>query len=129
MSHAHPGDFVDGYAVRSDLPLHEALRRSLTLPLWANLLLRLRNRLVAPLGLKTGGHDSLFPITYDSVDEINLGIDDRHLDFRIGFAREGEMIHMATWVRPHSRLGRAYLTLVMPFHILISRNALRRLQG
>ncbi|WP_136439216.1 DUF2867 domain-containing protein [Pacificoceanicola onchidii] len=128
-THAQPGDFVDGYAVRSDLPLKDALTKALRLPGWANALLSLRNLLVAPLGLKTGPTDSdaIFPVTYETEQEINIGINDRHLDFRIGLARQGEMIHMATWVHPHNLFGRAYLILVMPFHILITRTALRRL--
>ncbi len=34
---------------------------------------------------------------------------------------------MSTWVHPHNIWGRAYLAVVMPFHILISRAAVRRM--
>jgi hypothetical protein len=34
---------------------------------------------------------------------------------------------MSTWVHPHNLWGRAYLRLVMPLHILISRGAVARM--
>ena len=123
-----PGDFIDGYAVESTASVAQALETGFAMPGWARGLLALRNLLVAPFGLKTGaaGGDSLFPLHHRDETEIVMGTDDRHLDFRIALLRQDGRIHMATWVRPHNAAGRAYLALVMPFHILLSRNSLAR---
>jgi hypothetical protein len=40
--------------------------------------------------------------------------------------RQSGMVYGATWVHCHNLAGRAYLASVMPFHILMSRNALGR---
>ena len=125
------GDFMDGYAVTSDLTPEAAAEVGLSLPRWAKALLGLRNLLVRPFGLKTevrsDQNDPIFPITYESTEEIILGTDDKHLNFRIALRQEGGVIHMATWVHRHNIFGDFYLALVMPFHILIVRNAMRRI--
>lgn len=123
-----PGDFLDCYSVASTLSPREAATRGLSLPRWAAALLRLRNALVRPFGLKTGEPGQpIFPTCHETEDEIILGTDDRHLDFRIGLIRQDGRLFMSTWVHPHNRWGRAYLALVMPFHILISRGAVARM--
>ncbi len=123
-----PGDFLDCYSVASTLSPREAATRGLSLPRWAGALLRLRNALVRPFGLKTGEPGQpIFPTCHETEDEIILGTDDRHLDFRIGLIRQDGRLFMSTWVHPHNRWGRAYLALVMPFHILISRGAVARM--
>lgn len=123
-----PGDFLDCYSVPSTLSPREAATRGLALPGWANSLLRLRNTLVRPFGLKTGEPDKpIFPTCHESETELILGTDDRHLNFRIGVIRAEGCIYMSTWVHPHNVWGRAYLRLVMPFHILISRGAVARM--
>lgn len=129
-----PGDFLDCYSIESNLPPREAAMRGLSLPGWARGLLRLRNALVAPLGLKTEadpGIESvgLFPIRKDDGREFVIGLDDRHLDFRIVVLRDGGRLYMSTWVHPHNIWGRAYLRLVMPFHVLISKGAVVRMAG
>ena len=43
------------------------------------------------------------------------------------FSGDGATIRMGTWVRPRNLFGRAYLACVMPFHILIVRNAMARI--
>ena len=87
--------------------------------------------IVKPCGLKTDMDDAqngaIFPVQYETTEEIIVGTDDRHLDFRITVLRENDMIHMGTWVRPKNVFGKIYLTVVMPFHILIVRDAMRRI--
>lgn len=123
-----PGDFLDCYSVPSTLSPREAATRGLTLPGWAGALLKLRNTIVRPFGLKTGEADTpIFPTCLETETELVLGTDDRHLDFRIGLIRAEGRIYMSTWVHPHNAWGRAYLRLVMPFHILISRGAVARM--
>lgn len=122
------GDFIDCYSVVSTLSPREAAERGLALPGWARGLLGLRNTLVRPFGLKTGEPDRpIFPTCLETETEIILGTDDKHLNFRIGLIRQDGRLYMSTWVRPHNIWGRAYLRLVMPFHILISRGAVARM--
>lgn len=125
------GDFFDGYSVESALSPRAAADIGLTMPAWADRLLNLRNALVRPLGLKAESTDSgegaIFPVHLDTPAELVLGTDDRHLDFRISVMQHAGRIHMGTWVHPHNWAGRAYLALVMPFHVLIVRDALRRI--
>jgi hypothetical protein len=128
------GDFVDCYSVQSVLSPRAAVTRGLALPRWAKSLLAARNAMVRPLGLKTGAKDSkdrvgIFPVQAEAANEILLGFDDRHLDFRIAVRCEGGRAYMSTWVHPHNLWGRFYLRLVMPFHILISRGAAARMAG
>lgn len=129
--HHQPGDFLDCYSCRSTLPPQQAVALAMSMPGWARGLLWLRNVLVRPFGLKTGpaerSEDSpLFPVTVDQPDELVLGNDDKHLNFRITLLRDQGRIYMSTWVHPNNIWGRAYLTLVMPFHILIVRGAIGR---
>ncbi|SFR35682.1 Protein of unknown function [Yoonia tamlensis] len=126
-----PGDFIDGYAVQSHLSPQQAAQTGFALPGWANALMRLRNLIMKPFGLKTEssatGDQAIFPVHVDTMDELVIGTDDSHLNFRIAIIRQNGMIHMATWVHRNNLLGRVYLAVVMPFHILLTRGAMRRI--
>jgi len=133
-----PGDFVDSFAVplaEPDLTPVQLAQRLAVMPDWANGLLWLRNRLVAPFGLKTGAglppapltpevgdYVSFFRLEELSPNEAILGEDDRHLDFRVSVLKTGgpqPLAAVSTWVRPHHLGGRLYLLGVLPFHKLI----------
>ncbi|MFC4215762.1 DUF2867 domain-containing protein [Pseudophaeobacter arcticus] len=124
------GDFVDCYAKPSTCPLDEAAARAFAFPAWVAGLMRLRNLLVTPFGLNTEvtspNRVGIFPLVTRSDNELILGIDDSHLDFRISVLSQDGMLYFATWVRTKNRFGRIYLTLIMPFHVLIVRNAVSR---
>ncbi len=126
-----PGDFIDGHAVASSLSPCAAAQCALSMPFWAKSLLDLRNLLLRPFGLKTDtsgeGSGAIFPVVHEDHEEMILGTDDRHLNFRICIHRAGGQIHMATWVHCNNIFGRAYLAAVMPFHILIVRDGMRRI--
>ncbi len=130
-SHCAAGDFLDCYSVRSDAALHDAAETITRFPAWAQFLVAIRGILVAPFGLKASGTSDgpmigPFPITQETENEIIAGFDDRHLDFRVSIRAENGRVSLATWVHPHNFGGRAYLATIMPFHILIARNALTR---
>ena len=94
-------------------------------PLWVRTLMGLRNRLGRVVGLKpapAGG----FPVVRQSPDEVVLGFDDPHLDFRIVAVVGGGFVTLTTIVRWHNAWGRAYLAAIMPFHRAI---AARLLEG
>ncbi|MDF1733155.1 MAG: DUF2867 domain-containing protein [Minwuia sp.] len=128
---AAPADFLDCYAVASDLAPRQAAEIITSFPGWVQFLMRLRGMLTAPFGLASEGprtRDSIgiFPVETESAEEIIAGFNDRHLNFRVSVqSREGR-VFLATWVHPHNLGGRLYLRAIMPFHILISRNALAR---
>ncbi|MEO0622387.1 MAG: DUF2867 domain-containing protein [Pseudomonadota bacterium] len=126
-----PGDFLDCYSVEAALGPREAANVVVAFPGWARALVGLRNTLLAPFGLSREGPpaaDKLgaFPVESETRDELIAGFDDKHLNFRVSvMARQGR-VYLATWVRRHNLGGRLYLAAIMPFHILIARNALAR---
>lgn len=115
-------------------------------PAWIAALMRVRDALVVGFGLKTAGalkgapaHDrapriSIFRIYETHADEILLGEDDKHLDFRVSVlhrprgaaAPGGRQLVVSTVVHCHNRLGRAYIALIAPFHRQVVRACLRR---
>lgn len=113
------------------------------MPSWVRRLMQLRNAIVAPFGLKTGGIGTasaqmpdklkigdklgVFRICHICDDEIILGEDDKHLDFRISVFKSDEGSVVSTWVRTHNMFGKAYLTIIMPFHRLITQQTAKRL--
>ncbi len=101
-------------------------------PGWIGRLTSLRNALVKPLGLKTEPDatpaDPLrvgnFPLLSRTPERVVLGLDDRHLDFRVYVDVENlgegrQAITASTEVKTHNALGRVYLAFVKPFHRMI----------
>ncbi|NUU00817.1 DUF2867 domain-containing protein [Herbaspirillum robiniae] len=143
--------FADSY--RAALPPHLATlaageiaaRMMAGSPAWVTALLDLRNRLVAPLGLKgarlmvgatqaDGGRPG-FPVLADGDGQAIMGIDDSHLDFRLCVEKSpagadgAQWLTVTTVVRTKRLLGRLYLAAIMPFHRRIVRTLLERLPG
>lgn len=135
--------FIDAFRVEvgaTAVNAREACTRMvLNGPRWVDALLRLRNILVRPFGLKTSGEGApapggligLFPVLSETPERLVAGFDDSHLDFRIvvdvsdnGASRQ---VTSTTLVRTHNLLGRTYLTLIMPFHKLVVRNMMGRI--
>lgn len=130
-SYIQQGDFLDCYTCPTPLPVDIAAHRAMAFPFWADWLLRLRNILVAPLGLTNefpeGEKIGPFPIDQRNDHEIILGLDDSHLNFRISILTTGTQAYCATWVHRNNWLGRIYLAAIMPFHVLIVRNAVSQI--
>lgn len=143
-----PGvDFSDafsGVTLRSPVTALEAANAAFDEPppLVAGLMAA-RNRIVSVFGLKTpeSPRDSaglpqagIFPILSQTPQELVLGLDDKHLDFRIWVSVRprpageggGNQVVMATLVRHNHLSGRIYLATIMPFHKLLSRMMLAR---
>jgi hypothetical protein len=135
--------FIDAYRVAigaAGLDARQACTRMvLNWPRWIDVLLRLRNIIVAPFGLKTsgegmpapGGMIGLFPVVSETPDRLVAGFNDYHLDFRIVVDVAGDaadrQVTSTTLVRTHNLLGRTYLTLIMPFHKLVVRSMMGRI--
>lgn len=147
MRHFQPGDFLDSQAVPLPHPAPDAAGLAIAtffaMPGWAMALLRLRNLIVAPFGLKTGNElgglptpsrEEINQLTYDGIfavhsateTEVVFGADDKHLDFRVSVLKseKDDLVAISTWVHPHNLSGRAYLTAVYPFHRIIVRRSL-----
>lgn len=125
------GDFLDCYSVASDLNAREAAKIITDWPEWTKALIALRNFLTAPFGLLKDGPPAqdrlgLFPIEIETDDEIIAGFNDKHLDFRVSAMACNGQVSLATWVHTHNLGGRIYLATIMPFHVLIARNAVAR---
>lgn len=124
-------DFLDCYSVVSDLPLRQAAEVITAFPGWVHVLLRIRRFLTLPFGLINNGPADdkigIFPIESETGRELIAGFDDRHLDYRISIFSQNGRLFFATWVHPHNIGGMLYLKMVLPFHVLIIRNALARL--
>lgn len=111
-------DFADAFRVDNakNLDAPEATRRAFSnAPTWAARLMALRDRIVAPFGLKPAPASG-FPVISETPGQVVLGFDDRHLDFRIVVSADQNFITLTTIVRRHNLLGRAYLAAIMPFH-------------
>ncbi len=127
-------DFLDCYSVASDLSPRRAADVITDFPQWAKSLLRLRNVITAPFGLSPDGPDAadkvgLFPVESENEYEVIAGFNDKHLDFRVSVISDSGRVFLSTWVHPHNIGGRIYLRSIMPFHILIVRNALKRVSA
>lgn len=143
----YPGaDLADAYAAPlpeavAPLPIEEIARRALAHPpWWFHGLLGIRDGVMARFGVKTtveigaGTADrvAFFPIISRSPDELILGENDRHLDFRASILRrraaggQGVEVVMSTVVHCHNALGRSYIAAIRPFHHAVVRAHLKR---
>lgn len=143
-------NLADAYAI--DLPPHashdpEVLARFLFAhqAAWVASLMRLRDAVVAPLGIKTSkalrattdprgvARVGIFRIYETHGHEVILGEDDTHLDFRLSVLCQTRKVGLeevacvvaSTVVHCHNRIGRLYLLLIAPFHRMVVRSALR----
>ena len=136
-----PIDFADCYQGRTTRQGITALQVAHAMftqpPGWVNALMAARNAIVRRFGLKTPGHASasgpsvgIFPLISEEPGQVVLGLDDKHLDFRIWVSVRGSAsgtdVWMSTLVRFNGVSGRFYLFLIMPFHRLLSRHMLGR---
>ena len=78
-----------------------------------------------------GERIGIFRIYAVSDDEIIVGEDDSHLDFRLSVLRHRDAgrhgsVTLSSVVHCHNGVGRAYILLIRPFHKLIVRRSLAR---
>jgi Protein of unknown function (DUF2867) len=134
--------FMDAYRLEVDgekLDARKAAERMMArAPRWVDLLLALRNIIVAPLGLKTSGDDrraprdiiGIFPVVSETPERLVAGLNDKHLDFRVvvdvATSGQRQSVTATTLVLTHNWLGRTYLTVIMTFHRLVVRAMLRQ---
>jgi hypothetical protein len=134
--------FMDAYRLDVDdenLDARQAAMRMMArAPRWVDVLVVLRNIIVAPFGLKTSAEDrraprdiiGIFPVVSETPERLVAGFNDKHLDFRVvvDVATTGrrQSITATTLLLTHNWLGRTYLKIIMPFHRLVVRAMLRQ---
>lgn len=135
-----PRHYFDAFSLRAPHgtfgDVDALARASSQLPGWVDGLMLLRNRIVRVFGLKTepaetprggpgqaivaGSAVGIFLVLARSADEILMGLDDKHLDFRFSLIlqtrADGEHAIATTTVRFRNVWGRLYFGLVRPFH-------------
>jgi hypothetical protein len=114
-------------------------------PSWIGALTKVRDTIVAGFGLKTAKHLAtlssdatasrigIFKVYGTSETEVVLGENDKHLDFRVSILctpnsleNTGNQLTLSTVVHCHNRLGRAYLSVIAPFHRQVVKASLRQ---
>ena len=134
--------FVDAFRITVDdnaLDARCAAERMMARgPRWVETLMTVRNRVVAPFGLKTPAPTwtstadtiGIFPVLSETPSRVVAGLDDAHLDFRVVVdvvaGPSGRRVTATTLVLTHNLLGRVYLRVILPFHRLIARTMLRQ---
>jgi len=140
-------DFADAFSVNlpeTASPDAEALARHIFTQQagWIGILLGFRDIVVRPFGLKRaaelqaqgGDRINIFRVFERHADEIILGEDDTHLDFRVSVlvqpASQGRSagLTVTTLVFYNRPLGRAYIALIAPFHRMVVRGSLDHAQ-
>lgn len=124
-------DFLDSYCVAAQMPPRRAAEIITAFPRWARALLTVRRVVTAPFGLSNDGPPAadkvgVFPVESAANQELIAGFDDRHLNFRVSVMSLDGHVYLGTWVHPHNIGGSLYLQLIMPWHVLIARDALSR---
>jgi hypothetical protein len=123
-------DWADAYAVRRrpgtpDDPQAWADAAFRTPPGWVAAALGVRDALVGLVGIDRGG-----PSSFDTIarrpDEVLLGTDERHLDFRASVLVEPRRVVLSTVVQVHNARGRAYSAIVRRAHPVIVKAMLGR---
>jgi len=152
-TYARAQDFLDCYSVAFS---NEWARTGATMPeiaalattievLGAQPLMHLRDLIVKPMGLKTaddfddgadatpkpkphvGDRIGFFKIYSIGENEIILGEDDTHQDFRVSIFRATEVpsrLYLATCCQRHNAFGYLYLAAILPFHKMIVKRML-----
>jgi hypothetical protein len=138
-------DFADAFSVAlPETASHDAesLARYIfdQQPKWIKMLLGLRDTLVRPFGLKSvaelratpGDRIDIFRVYARYPDEVVLGEDDTHLNFRVSILVQPpsqshpRQVTLTTLVFYNRLLGRAYIALIAPFHRMVVRASLRQ---
>ncbi|WP_219415011.1 DUF2867 domain-containing protein [Pseudonocardia nigra] len=94
-------------------------------PRWVVALLGLRQAVVGLVGIERDD-GTAFDTLARTDDEVLLGTDAGHLDFRASVRREPDRVVLSTVVQVHNARGRAYSALVRRVHPVVVRAMLTR---
>lgn len=135
-------DFYDSFATTNQVnTLNDIVLMVFgSAPNWVSWLFRFRNFIVRFIGLKTdfeqtkvdfvvGGHIGFFEIFSICHNEVVIGADDSHLNFRASIYNSDSSefnIHVTTLVQFHNKLGRAYMFVIKPFHRIVVKAMIKQ---
>lgn len=154
-----PYDYIDSYQgtfhnASHSINIQTIGKAFFTLaPRWLGALLYIRNQLVKVFGLKISDTKpknrqalidafscepneqlGFFKVYERSANEVILGADDKHLDFRVSLLHETSLkensahrLTISTTVKFNNGFGRLYFIPVKPFHQLIVRVMLKNI--
>jgi hypothetical protein len=87
---------------------------------------RVRNFLVRPLGIEPVADRSLFATCASRPDEVLVGGDAGHLDFRASVLVRESSVVLTSVVQVHNFRGRLYMAVVWRLHPFVVRRGMRR---
>ena len=127
-------DYLDIYEIEKDTDksAEEVSKEIMRLPKWVDSLFKLRNTLVRVFGLKVDkqneGEETFFTLIKKNDNEIIMGEDDKHLNFRasIMIDKSRNTISLITLVHFNNLWGKIYFLPVKPFHKIIMKSLLKR---
>lgn len=105
------------------------------MPSWVNILMKIRNKIVAMFGFELG-QSSMAPKTDELVigdqagfltviekyqDEIISMADDKHMTFYLSVALVDDDVVVSSLVNQKTLIGRIYVNSILPFHYFIAR--------
>jgi hypothetical protein len=126
-------DFVDTFSTTNHINNIEEITNLVfnTTPKWINSLFAIRNKIASLFGLKTempndynenykvGGYVKFFKVFSISDNEVILGADDSHLNFRAVINNDKSdsyNIKVITLVEYNNLKGKIYMGIIKPFH-------------
>lgn len=135
-------DFSDTFSTTNHTDSIEKITKLIfnTPPRWIKLLFTLRNSLAALVGLKTVKPDdynegftvddyvNFFKIYAISDNEVIIGADDSHLNFRAiihNTQSESFNIEVITLVEYNNLKGKVYMGIIKPFHRLVVKRMVK----
>ncbi|MDR0429924.1 MAG: DUF2867 domain-containing protein [Tannerellaceae bacterium] len=127
-------DYQDIYSIvqQTDKTAEEISQKLLVIPEWVKVLMKLRNRIVGVFGLKTERNtpkpETFFTVIENREEEIVMGEDDKHLNFRASIFKDSSerTLSLITVVHYNNVWGKVYFFSVKPFHKIIMRVLLKR---
>jgi len=151
--YVHDASFADGFSSLTSYENQSALDMYLSLvqetPVWINMLMSLRNKVVSKFGLKDLGHLAeiepsklssdykigdrvgIFILSANEYNEIILEDSDKHLNVKISFYIEPNgktaTVYLNTVVHVKNTLGKVYMFFVGPVHKVIVPSILKKL--
>jgi hypothetical protein len=130
-------NYCDCYIVdyyKSNISIDDVCDMVFRMPNWFNIVLKIRDVLVKPFGLKTSDtntnecNNSIpFNCIYRTQKEIIMHENDKHLDFWLSVLYIDNKVSITTIVKYNNMLGKVYFFIVKPFHrfflkMMLSRN-------
>ncbi|MEG0889618.1 MAG: DUF2867 domain-containing protein [Bacteroides sp.] len=139
LSQYLPVDYIDTYQReikgKKEFQPEELLKGMFThLPWWIDGLMKWRNILVKPLGLRGGKFEQHLSemILNQNENEIVWGMNDKHLCFYVSIwcsqrVDTKQTIGITTVVKYNNLLGKIYFFTIKPFHKIIIKSLLKKI--